>query len=103
MANRWYNTDKSDNSQAGDSVKPIRFSQHAREQMIERGAETDEVIDTIRAGEPIPAKGGRLGYRKNFQYDRLWGARSFAIKQVLSIVVEESDALTVVTVYTFYF
>jgi len=84
-------------------VQPIRFSQHAREQMIERGAEDDEVIDTIHTGEPVPAKRGRLGYRKNFQYDRLWGGRRFAIKQILAIIAQESDAITVVTVYTFYF
>jgi len=84
-------------------MKPIRFSQHAREQMVERGADEHEVIETIRAGEQVPAKHGRLGYRKNFQYNHLWGGRTYAIKQVLAIVVEESDALIVVTVYTFYF
>ncbi len=84
-------------------MKPIRFSHHAHEQMVERGAGEDEVIETIRTGEQVPAKHGCLGYRKNFQYNRLWGARTYAIKQVLAIVVEESDALIVVTVYTFYF
>jgi hypothetical protein len=46
--------------------KPVRFSQHAREQMAERGAEQNEVVETIRTGEQAPAKCGRLGYRKNF-------------------------------------
>jgi len=32
-------------------MKPIRFSQHARGQMVERGASEDEVIETIRIGE----------------------------------------------------
>lgn len=84
-------------------MKPIRFSQHAREQIVERGASEDEVIETIRTGENVPAKRGRQGYRRNFQYDRLWGGRTYAIKQVLAIVAEETDALIVVTVYTFYF
>jgi len=83
--------------------KPIRFSQHAREQMAERGATEDEVVEAVRAGEQVPAKRGRLGYRRNLQYDRLWGGRTYAIKQVLAIIVEESDAIIVVTVYTFYF
>jgi hypothetical protein len=85
------------------NLKPIRFSTHSRQQMTERGAERDEVIDAIRNGESVPAKRDRLGFRKNFQYDRLWGGRTFAVKQVLAIVVDETDALTVVTVYTFYF
>ena len=45
----------------------------------------------------------RLAYRKNFQYERPWGGRMYAIKQVLAIVAEEMDSLVVVTVYTFYF
>ena len=51
----------------------------------------------------VPAKRGRQGFRKNFQYNRLWGGRTYAVKQVLAIVAEEADALVVVTVYTFYF
>ena len=84
-------------------MKPLQFSKHSREQMIERGAREDEVTETIRTGDQVPAKQGRLGYRKNFQYDRLWGTKAYAIKQVLVIVVEEPEALVVVTVYAFYF
>lgn len=56
-------------------MKPIEFSHHAREQMLERGASEDAVIETIHTGERVPAKRGRQGYRKNFQYNRLWGGR----------------------------
>ncbi len=84
-------------------MTPIKFSQHAREQMLERGASEAEVIETIRAGESVPAKRGRQGYRKNFQYDRFWGGRRYVIQQVLAIVAQEDDVLIVVTVYTFYF
>jgi hypothetical protein len=84
-------------------MKPIQFSKHSLEQTAERGASKDEVSETIRTGEVVPAKKERQGYRKNFQYNRLWGGRTYAIKQVLAIVAEEPDALVVVTVYTFYF
>jgi predicted N-formylglutamate amidohydrolase len=84
-------------------MKPIHFSNHALEQMIERGADKNAVIETIRAGEVVPAKQGRQGFRKNFQYNRLWSGRTYAIQQVLAIVAEKPDALIVVTVYTFYF
>jgi hypothetical protein len=83
--------------------KPVRLSRHALQQMVERGATHEEVLEAIRSGEPVPAKRGRLGYRKNFQYERLWGGRYYAVKQVLAIVVEEQETLVVVTVYTFYF
>ena len=84
-------------------MKPIEFSKHAQEQMVERGATESEVVETIRTGEIVPAKHSRQGHRKNFQYGRLWGERTFAIKQILAIVAEEADALIAVTVYTFYF
>jgi predicted N-formylglutamate amidohydrolase len=83
--------------------KPVRFSRLALQQMSERGATEDEVLEAICSGEPVPAKHGRLGYRKNFQYERLWGGRYYAVKQVLAIIAEEPETLVVVTVYTFYF
>jgi hypothetical protein len=86
-----------------DKLKPIQFSRHAQEQMADRGARPDEVVEAIRTGQTVPAKRGRQGYRRDFQYNRLWGGRTYAIKQVLAIVAEETDRLVVVTVYTFYF
>lgn len=83
--------------------KPIRFSRHALFQMTERGATPEEVIAAVRLGEQLPAKRGRKGFRKNFQYERLWGGRYYSIKQVLAIVAVETEALIVITVYTFYF
>jgi hypothetical protein len=84
-------------------AKPVRFSRHALEQMAERGATQDEVLEAIRSGEQVPAKRSRQGYRKNFQYERLWGGRYYSIKQVLALVADEPEMLVVVTVYTFYF
>ena len=83
--------------------KPIRFSKHAREQMVLRGATEHEVITTIRTGAVEPAKLGRLGFRRDFPFGILWGGRHYAIKQVLAIVVDRPEELVVVTVSTFYF
>lgn len=70
-------------------MKPIEFSRHAREQMAERGVNEEEVIEAIRSGERVPAKRGRLGHRENFQYNRMWGGRTYA--QVLAIVAQEPN------------
>ena len=40
---------------------------------------------------------------KPIVYDRLWGGKTYATKQVLVVVAEDPKALVVVTVYTFYF
>jgi hypothetical protein len=84
-------------------LKRIRISKHALEQMKERGAEANEVEKAIRSGEEFPAKKNRRAFRLNFQYDNLWGGKFYRTKQVIPIIVEESNAVVVVTVYVFYF
>lgn len=54
-------------------------------------------------GERVPARRGRMAFRRNFQYNRTWGAKTYRLKQVMPIVKEEPRAMIVVTVYTFYF
>jgi len=49
-------------------MKTIVFSQHALEQMPDRGAAREEVEVAIRAGERVPAKEGRIAFRKNFPF-----------------------------------
>ncbi len=49
------------------NTKPILFSNHAREQMAERGASEEEVIETIRRGERVPAKKGDLDIARIFR------------------------------------
>jgi hypothetical protein len=68
-----------------------------------RGASEREVISVIRTGTSAPAKLGRTGFRREFQFASMWGGRYYARKQVLAIVVERPAELVVVTVYTFYF
>jgi hypothetical protein len=84
-------------------MKPIRFSKHARDQMALRGASEVEVIDAIRTGSQETAKRGRLGFRKDFTFGRVWARRHYATKQVLAIVSDEPTEIVVITVYTFYF
>ena len=71
--------------------------------MLDRGVTEDEVEETIRTGEGLPAKGGRLAFRRNFPYGGDWQGKPYQFKQVMPIVAEELDRMTVVTVYAFYF
>jgi len=79
------------------------LSQHALDQMPDRGATRDEVEAAIRTGELAPAKSKRISYRKNFPFNTEWKGRNYAIKQVMPIITEESDRIIVITVYVFYF
>lgn len=84
-------------------MKTIKFSKHSLEQMKERGATPGEAEEAIRSSEGLPAKKNRRAFRMNFEYNKKWGGEFYRTKQVLPIVVEEPDALIVVTVYVFYF
>lgn len=81
----------------------IVIHEHARKRMAERGADEAEVLQTVRKGEPYPAKHGRSGFRMNHAYDKAWLGRHYAIKQIEAIAVQESDVWVVVTVMTKYF
>lgn len=71
--------------------------------MPDRGATVEEVEAAIRNGEPVPAKGRRLAFRKNFSFHKEWKGRYYEAKQVMPVVTEESDKIIVITVYVFYF
>lgn len=84
-------------------MKVIVFSQHALDQLNDRGASQEEVKLAIRDGEEIPAKKGRKAFRKNFHFGSKWKDKHYKVKQVMPIVVEEDEEIVVVTVYVFYF
>jgi len=84
-------------------VRKIIFSKHSLDQIDDRGATKEEVKRTIQEGERISAKEGRLAFRKNFLFTRVWKGKHYRIKQIMPIVVEEKDKFIVVTVYVFYF
>lgn len=84
-------------------MEHVIFSHHAKQQMIERGASKEEVIEAIRDGETTVVKHGRIGYRKNYQYNSKWSEKFYHIKQVMAIVKKEANSIVVITVYTFYF
>ncbi|MBI4823475.1 MAG: DUF4258 domain-containing protein [Nitrospirae bacterium] len=82
--------------------KPIKFSQHALDNMADRGASKEEVELAIKGGECFPAKKGRLSFRKNFSYNAIWKGKYYQVKQVIPIVAEEPDKFVVVTVYAYF-
>lgn len=86
-----------------DLAKPVVFSSHAREKLLDRGASESEVEAAIRSGSSEPARKGRLMFRKNSAYDKLWRGKHYATKQVAPIVAEESGHLIVITVFVYYY
>ena len=84
-------------------MKPIRLSGHARENMLFRGSQEQEVIEAIQTMPWAPAEQGRFECRKDFVYNQDWNGKFYATKQVRPIFAEEADEIVVVTVYVYYF
>ena len=83
--------------------KPIVVSSHAQEKMVDRGASEEEIELAIHAGNPEPARKGRVAFRKNFSFSKKWRGKHYAVKQVVPIVSEEEDKFVIVTVFVYYF
>ena len=84
-------------------AKPIELHPHARERARERGASESEIAATVSAGERLPAKFGRLAFRRNFIFGGVWRGKQYATKQVEAIAVEESQRWLVITILVKYF
>jgi hypothetical protein len=80
----------------------IQIDHHTLERSEERGTNEEEIIDTIMTGFPIPAKYGREGKAKvyNFQQTRL--NRFYEQKRIEVFYTVEGDKIITVTVYVFY-
>lgn len=82
----------------------IHFHPHALERIEERGATEEEVRATVELGEKFPVKFGRVGFRRNFPFDRLWRGRLYSTKQLEVYAVEETPHVwLVITVISRYF
>ncbi|MFH1762990.1 MAG: hypothetical protein ABIF09_02255 [Gemmatimonadota bacterium] len=84
-------------------IKPIEFSDHTREKMLDRGATEDEIVHAIRSGSVEPTRKGRMMFRKNLEFNSQWQGKFYPVKHVVPVVAEESERLIVVTVLVYYF
>ena len=81
----------------------VIFSQHSLDQLADRGTTREEVIQAIQEGEKQIAKKGRIAFKKNFSFEKMWKERYYSSKQVMPIVVEEEGEYVVATVYVFFY
>ena len=86
-----------------ENLKPIRLSDHAREQLRRRGGTEQEVAEAIRSASWEPASWSRFECRRDFPYDGEWNGRLYETKQVRPIFVDEPTEIVVITVYAYFF
>ena len=80
----------------------IQIDPHTLERAEERGTNEEEIRDVINTGFPIPAKHGRLGRAKLFDFRQNRHGKYYEQKRVEVFFTMEGDAAITVTVYVFY-
>jgi hypothetical protein len=80
----------------------IQIDMHTLERAEERGTSEDEIKDVIVTGFPIPAKHGRMGRAKVYEFGREHRGKYYQQKRVEVFYVVEGDDIVTVTAYVFY-
>jgi hypothetical protein len=83
-------------------MMPIQIDPHTLKRAEERGTNEEEINDVINTGFPIPAKYGRLGKAKVFEFNQKREGKIYKQKRVEVIYTVENDVIITVTVYIFY-
>jgi hypothetical protein len=84
--------------------KPIRFTNHARERMVLRGASEDEVNAAIEVGEQRKAKRDKRQARLTFPFNAASpvNGKIYANKTVGAVFSEEENAIIILSVKVYY-
>lgn len=80
----------------------IQIDSHALERAEERGTNEQEIKDVINSGFSIPAKHGRLGKAKVYDFKQQRHGKHYEHKRVEVIYALEEETIVTVTVYVFY-
>jgi hypothetical protein len=80
----------------------IQIDPHTQQRAWERGTNAREIRDVIRTGSTIPAKYGRLGKAKVYDFKQERNGRYYEQKRVEVIYTIEQSVIITVTVYVFY-
>ena len=80
----------------------IRIDPHTIERAEERGANSGEIQDVIETGFTIPAKHGRSGKAKVYDFNTYRLGRYYEHKRIEVFYVVEQELIITATVYVFY-
>jgi hypothetical protein len=80
----------------------IQIDPHTLERAEERGTNENKIMDVIQTGFVIPAKHGRVGKAKIYEFKKTRHNKYYEQKRVEVIYTIEGNKLITVTVYVFY-
>jgi len=80
----------------------IQIDPHTLERAAERGTHEKEIKDVIQSGFAIPAKHGRIGKAKVYNFKQKRHNKYYEHKRVEVFYIIEQTKIITVTVYVFY-
>ncbi len=80
----------------------IQIDPHTLARAEERGADEEEILDVIKTGTALPAKHGRIGKAKVYEYKQERRHKYYEQKRVEVFYIIEDNLIITVTVYVFY-
>ena len=80
----------------------IQIDPHTLERAQERGTSEEEIKDVIETGFDIPAKYGRMGRAKVFDFRKKRHGKYYEQRRIEVFYTFEENSIVTVTVYVFY-
>ena len=80
----------------------IQIDPHTLERAAERGTNENEIKDVIGTGFAIPAKYGRIGKAKIYEFKKKRHGKYYEQKRVEVVYTIERNIVITITVYVFY-
>jgi len=80
----------------------IQIDPHTLERAEERGTNEEEIKDVILTGFLIPAKYGRIGKAKVYEFKQKRHNKYYEQKRIEVFYLIEGEKIVAVTVYVFY-
>jgi hypothetical protein len=80
----------------------IQIDPHTLERAEERGTNEAEIMDVIHTGSLIPARYGRIGKAKLYEFRQNRHNKYYEQKRVEVFYLIEGNKIITVTVYVFY-
>jgi hypothetical protein len=80
----------------------IQIDPHTLSRAQERGVSENEIKDVVETGFSLPAKQGRTGKAKVYEFKKDRLGKYYEQKRIEVFYVVENDLIITVTVYAFY-
>ena len=80
----------------------LQIDPHTLERAVERGTNEEEIRDVVNTGFHVPAKYGRIGRAKVYEFRQNRHGTYYEQRRVEVFFTTEGDVAITVTVYVFY-